>query len=58
MNKKYRGPHYMHGAAQRVDYCEQQFDVFTKAMVRLRTRADHGHPKGNYAHGGKGRSWV
>ena len=40
-------PHYMHGAAQRVDNCEQQLEFFTKAMVRLRTRADHGHSRGN-----------
>ena len=33
----------MHGAAQRVDNCEQQLEYFTKTMVRLRTRADHGH---------------
>ena len=43
----YRGPHYMHGAAQRVDNCEQQLEFFTKAMVRPRTRADHGHSRGN-----------
>ena len=43
----YRGPHYMHGAAQRVDNCEQQLEFFTKVMVRSRTRADHGHPRGN-----------
>ena len=29
----------MHGAAQRVDNCEQQLDFFTKAMVRPRTRS-------------------
>jgi len=28
----------MHGAAQRVDNCEQQLDFFTKVMVRPRTR--------------------
>jgi len=48
----------MHGAAQRVDNCEQQLDFLTKAIVRPRTGADHGHPRGNYAHGGKGRNWV
>jgi len=41
-----RGPHYMHGAAQRVDNCEQQLEFFT-TMVRPRTRADHGHSRGN-----------
>ena len=46
-NKNYRGPHYMHGAAQRKDNCEQQLEFFTKAMVRPRTRADHGHSRGN-----------
>ena len=46
-NKNYRGPHYMHGAAQRVDNCEQQLEFFPKAMVRQRTRADHGHSRGN-----------
>ena len=30
----------MHGAAQRVDNCEQQLEFFMKAMVRPRTRAD------------------
>jgi len=30
----------MHGAAQRVDNCEQQLDFFTKAMVRPRTRGE------------------
>ena len=35
----------MHGAAQRVDNCEQQLEFFTKAMVRPRTRADHGHSR-------------
>ena len=48
----------MHGAAQGVDNCEQHLEFFTKAMVRPRTRADHGHSRGNQAHGGKGRSWV
>jgi len=57
-NKNYRGPHYMHEAAQRVDNCKQQLNFFTKAMVRPRTRADHGQPRGNQAHGGKGRGWV
>jgi len=37
----------MNGAAQRVDNCEQQLDVFTKAMVGPRTRAVHGHPRGD-----------
>jgi len=37
----------MHRATQRVDNCEQQLEFFTKAKVRLRTRADHGHPRGN-----------
>jgi len=37
----------MHGAAQRVDNCEQQLVFFTNAMVRPRTRADHGHSGGN-----------
>ena len=46
-NKNYRGPHYMHGAAQRVDNCEQQLEFLTKAMFRPRTRPDHGHPRGN-----------
>jgi len=46
-NKNYSGPHYMHGAAQRVDNCEQQLDFFTKAMARPRTRAYHGHSRGN-----------
>jgi len=32
----------MHGTAQRVDNCEQKLAFFTKAMVRPRTRADHG----------------
>jgi len=48
----------MHGDTQRVDNCEQELECFMKAMVRPRTRADHGHTKGNLAHGGKGRSWV
>jgi len=48
----------MHGAAQRVDNCEQQLENFTKAMVRLKTRTDRGHSRGKKAHGGKGRSWV
>jgi len=43
----YRWTYYMHGAAQRVDNCEQQLDFFTKAMVEPRTRADHGHLRGN-----------
>jgi len=43
----------MHGAAQRVDNCEQQLEFFTKAMVRPRTKADHGHSRGNSAHGGQ-----
>ena len=34
-------------AAQRVDNCEQQLEFFTKAMVRPRTRADHGHSREN-----------
>jgi len=38
---------YMHGAAQRMDHCEQQLEFLTKAMVGLRTRADDGHPRGN-----------
>ena len=46
-NKNYRGPHYMHGAAQRVYNCEQQLECFTKTMVRLRTRADNSHSRGN-----------
>ena len=29
----------MHGAAQRVDICEQQLEFLKKAMVRPRTRA-------------------
>ena len=29
------------------------WDFFTKAKVRPRTRADHSHPRGNQAHGGK-----
>jgi len=37
----------MHTAAQRVDNCEQQLEIFTKAMVRPRMRADHGHVGGN-----------
>ena len=37
----------MHGAAQRVDNCEQQLEFFTKAMVRPRTRAEHSHSRGN-----------
>jgi len=37
----------MHGAAQRVDNCEQQLEFFTKAMVGPRTRADYDHPRGN-----------
>jgi len=36
----------MHGAAQRVDNREQ-LQFCTKAMVGPRTRADHGHPRGN-----------
>jgi len=43
----------MHGAAQRVDNCEQHLEFFMTAMVSLtivfglrpKTRADHGHPK-------------
>jgi len=35
----------MHGAAQRVDNCKQQLDVFSKAMIGPRTRADHCHPR-------------
>ena len=27
--------------------CEQQLESLTKAMVRPRTRADHGHSRGN-----------
>jgi len=46
----------MHGAAQRADNCEQQLEILKKAMVRPRTRADHGHPRGNLVHGGKGKS--
>ena len=34
-----------HGAAQRVDYWEQQLDFFTKAIVG--PSSDHGHPSGN-----------
>jgi len=37
----------MHGAAQRVDKCKKQLEFLTKAMVRPRTRADHGHPRVN-----------
>jgi len=37
----------MHKAAQRVENREQQLDFFTKAMFRPRTRADHGHLRGN-----------
>jgi len=51
-------PHYMHGAAQRVDNREQELDFFTKAMVGSGTRADHGHSRENQAHGGKGRIRV
>jgi hypothetical protein len=40
----------MHGAAQRVDNCEQQLEFFTKVMVRPKTRANHGHPKGKVIH--------
>jgi len=43
----YRGPHNMHGAAQRVDNREQQLNFLTKPMVGPRTRADPGHPRGN-----------
>jgi len=48
----------MHEAAPRIDNRKQQLDFFTKVVVGPRTRADHGHPRGNYAHGGKERSWV
>ena len=37
----------MYGAAQRMDNCEQQLEFVTKAMVRPRTRGDHGHSRGN-----------
>jgi len=37
----------MHGAAQRVDNCEQQIEFLKKAMDGPRTRTDHGHPRGN-----------
>ena len=37
----------MHGAEQRMSNREQQLDFFTKAIVGPRTRADHGHPRGN-----------
>ena len=30
-----------------LDNCEQQLNFFTKAMVRPRTRAYNGHPRGN-----------
>jgi len=33
----------MHRTAQR-NNCEQQLEIFAKATVRTRTRADHGHP--------------
>jgi len=46
--KTTEGLDYMHGAAQRVDNREQQLDFFMKAMVGPRTRAEHGHPRGNY----------
>ena len=46
-NKSYRGPHYMHGAAQTVDNREQQLEFLTKAMVGPRTRSNHSHPRGN-----------
>ena len=36
---------YMHGAAQRVENHEQPYDFFTKVMVGLRAKADHGHPR-------------
>jgi len=48
----------MNGAAHWVDNCKQHLDFFKKAIVRPRTRADYSHPRGNEAHGGKGRSWV
>jgi len=35
------------GAVQRAHNREQQLEYFTKAMVGPRTRADHGHPRGN-----------
>ena len=35
----------MHGAAQRVENHEQPYDFFTKVMVGLRAKADHGHPR-------------
>jgi len=37
----------MYGAAQRADNHEQQLELFTKLMVGLYTRANHGHPRGN-----------
>jgi len=37
----------MHGAAQGVDNYKQQLEFFAKAMVRPRTRADHGHSRAN-----------
>ena len=43
----------MHVAAQRVDNREQQLEFSTKAMVRPRTRADHGHSRGNKRTEGK-----
>ena len=46
MNKNYRGPYYLHRAAQRVDNREQQLEFSKKAMVGSRTRAGHGHPRG------------
>ena len=45
--RTYRGPCYMHGVAQRVDNREQQLEFVKNAMVGPRTRADHGHPRGN-----------
>ena len=38
-DKNYRGAHYMHGAAQRVDNCEQQLELFTKAMVKTKNKS-------------------
>ena len=43
-------PHYMHGAAQKVDNCEHQLEFFTRAKVEPRTRADHCHPTRNIDH--------
>jgi len=48
----------MHGTALRGSNREQQWESFTKVMVGPKAIADHGHQRGNGAHGRKGRRRV